>query len=221
MRRKYYLRGLGIGIIVTSLIFIIALTLKGGSSLSDAEIRRRAIAMGMVDKDSINSEEEGSDKDKDENVDNTGNEQALPEDEAETGEDTQDSGDEEMPGYTKPEDNTVVETITDEDGNETTVENRTGHDVTEAPDERTSPVAGDEETTDSSSGESISFTIGGGENSSTVGANLQRKGLVDSGSSFDHYMEQNGYDRVIHPGSYEIPQGSSYEDIAKIITGKR
>lgn len=44
MKRKYYLRGLGIGILVTTLVFIVA----GPSGLSDDEIIKRAEKLGYV-----------------------------------------------------------------------------------------------------------------------------------------------------------------------------
>ena len=50
MKLRYYLRGLGIGMFVTALLMGIAL--KDEKPLSDAEIRLRAMELGMVDGDS-------------------------------------------------------------------------------------------------------------------------------------------------------------------------
>jgi len=47
MKRKYYLRGLGIGILITAIVFIIA----GPSELSDDEIIKRAKELGYVKAD--------------------------------------------------------------------------------------------------------------------------------------------------------------------------
>ncbi|MCI5621833.1 MAG: endolytic transglycosylase MltG [Lachnospiraceae bacterium] len=47
MRFKYYLRGLGIGIIVATVILSISFAIHG-DNLSDAEIMRRAEKLGMV-----------------------------------------------------------------------------------------------------------------------------------------------------------------------------
>ena len=44
MKRKYYLRGLGLGILVTALVFTIA----GPKELSDEEIIKRAEELGYV-----------------------------------------------------------------------------------------------------------------------------------------------------------------------------
>ena len=49
MKVKYYLRGLGIGMLVTALI----LTVSGrmNAKMSDEAVRRRAAELGMVEKD--------------------------------------------------------------------------------------------------------------------------------------------------------------------------
>ncbi len=43
---KYYLRGLGIGIVVTTIILTIVFNIRG--KLSDSEIKERASKLGMV-----------------------------------------------------------------------------------------------------------------------------------------------------------------------------
>ena len=70
----------------------------------------------------------------------------------------------------------------------------------------------------SDTNESIAFSIGAGETSDTVGSDLENKGLVNSGSEFDSYLENNGYDNRIQPGNYDIPKSASYDEIARIIT---
>ena len=91
-----------------------------------------------------------------------------------------------------------METTVDEDGTVTTVETIPG-----------------------ATGEPVSFTIQGGEGSATVGNKLQDAGLVDSGSRFNRYLEDNNYDNVIQPGTYSIPKGSTYEEVAQIITTRQ
>ena len=46
MKLKYYLRGLGIGILVTAAILTIVYHTKG--SMSDSQIMKRAAQLGMV-----------------------------------------------------------------------------------------------------------------------------------------------------------------------------
>lgn len=56
MKLKYYLRGLGVGIIISTIILTIAFSVKS-SYISDEEIIERASKLGMVMQDEIKSEE--------------------------------------------------------------------------------------------------------------------------------------------------------------------
>lgn len=67
-------------------------------------------------------------------------------------------------------------------------------------------------------GKSVSFKVTAGESSSKVAENLYRAGLVDNPSAFNTYLEQNGYDNTIHVGTFNIPEGSTYEQIANTIS---
>lgn len=51
MKLRYYLRGLGIGIIVTALVM--GLSNRDARPLTDAEIKAKAAALGMVESDSL------------------------------------------------------------------------------------------------------------------------------------------------------------------------
>ena len=51
MKLRYYLRGLGIGMVVTALIM--GSSSKGSRPLTDAEIKAKAAALGMVESDSL------------------------------------------------------------------------------------------------------------------------------------------------------------------------
>ena len=51
MKRKYFLRGLGIGIVVTALIM--GISNRDSRPLTDAEIKAKAAALGMVESDSL------------------------------------------------------------------------------------------------------------------------------------------------------------------------
>lgn len=48
MKLKYYLRGIGIGVIVTTIILMITFAIRREPPLSDEEIMERAAALGMV-----------------------------------------------------------------------------------------------------------------------------------------------------------------------------
>ena len=48
-----------------------------------------------------------------------------------------------------------------------------------------------------------------------LGQALKAAGLVESAMDFDRFLCQNGYDKTIRTGTYEISKNASYEDIAK------
>ncbi|MCM1118253.1 MAG: hypothetical protein NC543_02690, partial [bacterium] len=71
------------------------------------------------------------------------------------------------------------------------------------------------------SGDMVTLVISRGESSITVSKNLQELGLVEDYKAYDRFLCDNGYDHSISTGSYEIPIGATYEEIAQIISKKR
>ena len=69
-------------------------------------------------------------------------------------------------------------------------------------------------------GQSVVVQIPGGSDSASVCRVLQNAGAIDDASAFDAYLVSRGLDRYIRSGTYYITAGSSYEDIAKLITGR-
>lgn len=53
MKLRYYMRGLGIGIAVTALLMGFAFSAQKKETMTDEEIRQRALAMGMVDESGV------------------------------------------------------------------------------------------------------------------------------------------------------------------------
>lgn len=69
--------------------------------------------------------------------------------------------------------------------------------------------------------DSVTFVIQRGQSSYGVAKALAEAGLIEDASAFDQYLESNGYSKRINSGTYEIPADSTEEDIAKIITRSR
>ena len=67
----------------------------------------------------------------------------------------------------------------------------------------------------------MTLVISRGESSVTVSKNLQQLGLVEDYKVFDRYLCDNGYDKSISVGTYEIPVDATDEEIARIISKKR
>lgn len=179
MKLKTYLRGLGIGIIVTAVIMGVAL---GGKEeqLSDVEIVERARELGMVDKQALLNELENN------------------------------SAEEEQQTSQPPETEPVQTQQTQEE---------TSEEESQPTEEESTPQA-EPESSQEQPGEEISLTISKGDTSVSVSSRLAELGLVASASEYDRFLCDNGYDKKLVTGTYQIPSGSTKEAIAEIITGK-
>lgn len=206
MKLKYYLRGLGIGMIVTALILGISFSNRQDQTsqiMTDDQIRERAAELGMVDSSELtlaalqNSEKQPTEGTPEETTQTQeqNNIEAEPETmvPAETQATVEPETTQESEATTEPEPEKTA-------GPETTAE----PEVTEAP-QRT---------------QTASITIQRGDDSGSASRRLYEAGLVENAKAFDNYLCNNGYSRSINPGTYEIAPGTSEEEIAKIITGK-
>lgn len=191
MKLKYYLRGLGIGIIVTTLVLMVAFSGKK-EKLSDQEIMQRAEQLGMVMADEGQTET-GTEE-------NTGTE-AQPETEQDvqnTEEGTEENADENTENASEPETEPQTEAAAEP----------------AAPEDTTGNVVG--EVKQETSGE-VAFTVKSGESSDTVAFNLYKAGLVDDATAFNRYMISKGYDSRLRTGDFKIHSGASYDEILKVL----
>jgi hypothetical protein len=191
VKLKYYLRGLGIGIIVTTLVLMVAFSGKK-EKLSDQEIMQRAEQLGMVMADEGQTET-GTEE-------NTGTE-AQPETEQDvqnTEAGTEENADENTENASEPETEPQTEAAAEP----------------AAPEDTTGNVVG--EVKQETSGE-VAFTVKSGESSDTVAFNLYKAGLVDDATAFNRYMISKGYDSRLRTGDFKIRSGASYDEILKVL----
>ena len=208
MKRKYYLRGLGTGILVTALILIIASGQK--KTMTDEEVRARAKELGMVESTLLSELANQTPTDTAE-PDTPGTAPELtaePEDTLEpTPEPTAEPGDTAEP--------TTEPAAEPEDTAEPTPEPAAEPAVAPTAEPKTTE---EPETT----AESILLVIRSGESSVSVSKALEEAGLVASAQAYDRYLCENGYDKKIRSGEHRIPVGADEAEIAAIITsGKR
>ena len=214
MKLKYYLRGLGIGILVTAVIMSVTNKPK---EMTDAQIKMRARELGMVE-ESVLSDLQA----KDELSDMAAVEEMLNE-------------------YTQEEEN--VEEVTETDEAEVITEEVTETEkaeviteevaeleeaevITEEVTETNKEV---EETEESDKVDVIdevieSFTVvkvERGNGSEVVSRRLYEAGLVESAVEYNQFLVKNGYDRRLSVGNHEIPAGASYEEMARILCGMK
>lgn len=198
MKLKYYLRGLGIGMIVTALILGISFSNRQeqtAQGMTDDQIRERAAELGMVDSSELTlvALQNGA-KQPTENA---------TEDPVET--------------QGQKETTEVAETTADLQETQTTAEIATAPENTAEPETTIAPESVAEPDQELDTG----ITIQRGDDSGSVSRKLYEAGLVENAKAFDNYLCHNGYSRSINPGTYEIEPGTSEEEIAKIITGKQ
>lgn len=210
MKLKYYLRGLGIGILVTTVI--LSLAGVGRKNMTDEEVVKRAKELGMVESTLLS---DLPDQTKTDEVRPTEPEIGL------------------QPETSEPETSLQPETSEQENSAEpeTSEPETLEPEVSPEPEETAStpetpvapeetPVSPEDGNPDTPVGETVTLVIGRGESSTTVSKNLKKAGIVEDAAAFDRFLCNNGYDKKIITGTYEIPYGASEEEIAKIITRK-
>lgn len=206
MKLRYYLRGLGTGILVTLLITGIS---NGRDGLSDAEVKKRAKELGMAETSSLSLSDyyDSSAKENMEGQAAAGEKDAFAEKEnlEEVSGEEKTSKEEE----TSTEENTFAE-------NETSTEEETSK---EEQSDRL-PSSEDVQVDADDTSKAVRITIESGKDSYEICVLLEELGLVEDAKSFDNYLVYNGYSRRIRTGVYEILPGTSEEEIARIIAVK-
>ncbi len=199
MKLKYYLRGLGVGILVSTIILMIASAIHK-PELSDGEIISRARELGMV----MHTETSAS--------------EGIPkaERDTETEENTQNEKETEKQKDTEKENGTEEQKDTEKEekprDTEKDKKDKTGK--TDQPKETEKPK-------EPQSGKTVKeFTVHRGESSNTVAEHLQEAGLVDDAVKFNEFLVNEKYDSRILPGTVQIPEGASYKEVAEFITVK-
>lgn len=206
MKLKYYLRGLGIGILVTTVI--LSLAGVGRKNMTDEEVVKRAKELGMVESTLLS---DLPDQTKTDEVRPTEPEIGL---QPETSEPENSA----EPETSEPE-TSEPEVSPEPEETASTPETPAAPEETPVAPEET-PVSQEDGNPDTPAGETVTLVIGRGESSTTVSKNLKKAGIVEDAAAFDRFLCNNGYDKKIITGTYEIPYGASEEEIAKIITRK-
>ncbi len=184
MKLRYYMRGIGICMIVTTLL--LGAANDGKETLTDEEIKIRAAQLGMVEEKAIVLSDLREEKE---------NEEAA-QTKQETGEET------------------VEEAVSDSRTNAESLE--PDESITESTMETVGEAA-----IENAEADTVTLVIQSGASSSSVSHDLARAGLISDADEYDRYLCTNGYDKVVRMGTYQIPMGSSREEITEIITGKR
>jgi len=269
---KYYLRGAGIGVIVSTVVLAVAFLFQK-NTMSDAEIIQRAMELGMVmEENSDNktladiSEKNATKADMETGADQEpgGDGNGVTATDGASGEDKSggsDASDKESSNKDSSDKDSPAKDTSggdNPDRQESDGESESGSDAS-APDKDAADKAAsdknnsdknnpdkqqdkdpdkndsgkDDPEKDSSGGDSskkdegdaeektVTVTVNSGDVSRIVSDKVYEAGLVESADDFNSYLGANGYDKKLRSGTYEIKVGSSYKQIAKILTTRK
>ena len=199
MKLKYYLRGVGTGILFATIILLVSYAYK----MSDGQIKKKALELGMVypteEQSSSNvtnnqtGENQSGEKD---SVDKPSKEDSGNE-ESSNGETTTKKPEVEEPTTTKPitdEPTTTKPTIEEPTTEEPTTEKTTSGDNTEV---------------------TCIITVTNRTNSYHVSIQLAQAGIIESADEFNNYLISNGYAYRIQNGTFTFKKGMTYKEMAE------
>lgn len=228
MKLKYYLRGLGIGIVVTALIM--GLSTGNTVQMTDAEIKAKAAMLGMVESDSLRLSDRGTATASPEATNSPEGTEAAetpgttvsPEAEVTTTPEVTPTPEATAtPEVTAMPEATATPAVTASPEATATPEVTATPEATASPAATAAPEATVPPEATASPKATVTIVVQKGDGSDTVSRRLAEAGVIEDASSFDRYLIEKGYSRKISIGAYEIEIGLSEEEVAKIITKTR
>ena len=193
MKFKYYLRGLGLGIIFTSIVFMVSYRFNG-EELTDAQIIQRARALGMTMENDSSFEEESESVNKPQTVLDA---QSDHKEQSTKKEDSEISNEKKS----LQETGQIQETERTQ-GTELPRESEQTKDLEQAQDDKT-----------------VRIKILKGEGCRLVAEDLQANGVIEDSEDFRNYMKEKGLDKKLKAGNFRIPKGATYQEIADLLIG--
>ena len=198
MKLKYFIRGLGIGIIFGAIVMLVAYNTSDKNDISDAEIIERAEKLGMVMSGATETDAKAEEA---VNVVTEDITEAMTEATTEAVTETTEVTTEAVTKTTEATTEEVTETTTERD-TEVTTEKKTD--------------ATTEKTNNSYTESTITVTRGMG--STEVAGLLQQAGIIEDAADFDSYLVKQGISNKIQINTYKFNSNMSYEDIATELT---
>lgn len=208
MKLKYYLRGLGIGMVVTALLMGASedkqVSAKGTASVETEQTTEQynqqvetepVVALNTEEEEIVSS-------------------QIQIQEESTNEEETEQNMEMEAEPVTESE----IENITDDVQVETEDHTEQESEEEESTEELPKEVKELLEMTKNAS--SYTLEIVRGDDSGTVSRKLQNAGLIENASEFDAFLMQHGYDKKISIGTVVIPKDASWVEIAEKLAGK-
>lgn len=191
MRLKYYLRGLGLGIIFTCLMFML-FSNKKADNTDQMDINQQL----ETTTETLSNQTSGDDKN------DTANDEAV-------------SGSADVQNNTDAEDDMNAQNNADA---QNTADNQTGaSDTTDTSNQTDDSNITGETGTDDVQDEYVTLVIEKGDIARDVAESLYEDGIIDDAESFRKYLGETGVSRTLHAGEYNIKVGSTYEEIVELL----
>ena len=223
MRLKYFLRGVGIGILVTTII--LTATHASERRMSDSEVIDRAIELGMSFSASHSGQQSGTEEASSDES-STGQENS--------GDDVTDDLQHESEAETEMGSQSPSETASELAGDGEALPGKESEAVTGMTTQATTETTETTETTDTAEttteltteienagsaagimNNEVTCTINitKGMSSRTVCDMLKQNGIIEDAADFDRYLIKTGYDDKIRVGEVEVNSGMTYEEL--------
>lgn len=191
MRLKYYLRGLGLGIIFTCLMFML-FSNKKADNTDKMDINQQL----ETTTETLSNQTSGDDKN------DTANDEAV-------------SGSADVQNNTDAEDDVNAQNNADA---QNTADNQTGaSDIKDTSNQTDDSNITGETGTDDVQDEYVTLVIEKGDIARDVAESLYEDGIIDDAESFRKYLGETGVSRTLHAGEYNIKVGSTYEEIVELL----
>lgn len=198
MKFRFFLRGLGMGILLTSIVFYIAYWQNKPAELTDSQIRQRAKELGMVEKENPVGD-------------------LLPAKENASEDETPISA-QDMLAEQESAEASVSEEVTMDQPEENSETSEQAQTEAVSSEQKTTETESQEQEETPTTADTVSITIKGGTSSMTICQNLQKAGLIENATEFDTYLIENGYASRIRAGTYDLKMGMSFQDLAESIS---
>lgn len=205
LKLKYYLRGVGVGLII-AVIFYSVIIIPKKYQMTDDEIQKRAGELGMVFEKEVELPKP-TQADEDLNLTGTPQPEATP-----------DMSGTPTPSMTPTPEPTPTPSATPTPEPTPTPSATPTPEPTPTP--SATPTPEPTPTPSVSSGGKISITVTKGMGSAQFSQLAASLGIVNDWEELDRYLIKNGYASDIMIGTYQIKKGASFYEIAKIITAR-
>lgn len=235
MKVKYFLRGLGFGILITTLLLFVSMDKNKSTEMTDEQIVERAKELGMLTQDEVDDYRLGESLD---NIKASLKATEVPESSPEVSQGSE-SVSPSPSASQQPEENSTQKTdktsADESSSNEvadakaptasekttsdkTTTSNKKNTDTTKNNTTNSSTKKANSKNTSNKITDTIAIKIEAGMVSKSIAKYLYQKNVIGSATDFNNYLMEHKLTNKIIAGEYKIPVDATYEEIVEIIT---